>query len=374
MKISWRTLPTVLLSDEILDKAFTKARKASERVEDPHKIFRTRKQMIRMVQTSADSIRSHFDNMVSTWPSLDHIPEFDYAMIDACVGCDDYRKNLATLQWAGETISKIAGQNVKKITRTANIEFMHSTRREFYGRVGSIMGRVEKPLKWLNEARETLKQLPQIDTAHPCIVVCGAPNVGKSAFIEALSSGKTEVNHYPFTTKRIHLGHFLHRRLQYQMVDTPGLLDRSMESRNAIEMQAIAALKHLGSLVLFLLDPTEKCGTSLVEQQNLYAEIENLLEGTDILLVTSKADLIEPRPELWDEVAKHEQEYRSGEIDDIVDMPLLFDSDGHVTMSAIENVGMDSLRMEIVKRVMESQPDDPLALPEGWHMKTQGLD
>ena len=158
------------------------------------------------------------------------------------------------------------------------------------------------------------------------------------------------------------------------MVDTPGLLDRSMESRNAIEMQAIAALKHLGSLVLFLLDPTEKCGTSLVEQQNLYAEIENLLEGTDILLVTSKADLIEPRPELWDEVVKHEQEYRSGEIDDIVDMPLLFDSDGHVTMSAIENVGMDSLRMEIVKRVMESQPDDPLALPEGWHMKTQGLD
>ena len=45
-------------------------------------------------------------------------------------------------------------------------------------------------------------------------------------------------------------------------------------------------------------------------------------------------------------------------------MPLLLDSNGHVTMSAIENVGMDSLRMEIVKRVMESQPDDPLALPE----------
>ena len=37
---------------------------------------------------------------------------------------------------------------------------------------------------------------------------------------------------------------------------------------------------------------------------------------------------------------RHEQEYRSGEIDDIVDMPLLLDSNGHVTMSAIENVGM----------------------------------
>ena len=58
--------------------------------------------MIRMVQTSADSIRSHFDNMVSTWPSLDHIPEFDYAMIDACVGCDDYRKNLLLYSGLGD--------------------------------------------------------------------------------------------------------------------------------------------------------------------------------------------------------------------------------------------------------------------------------
>ena len=74
-----------------------------------------------------------------------------------------------------------------------------------------------------------LKKFPSIDQLSPCIVVCvGAPNVGKSAFISALSSGNMEVNHYPFTTKRIHLGHFTFRRLQYQMVDTPGLLDRPM--------------------------------------------------------------------------------------------------------------------------------------------------
>ena len=72
-----------------------------------------------------------------------------------------------------------------------------------------------------------------------------------------------EVNHYPFTTKRIHVGHFTFRRLQYQIEnDTPGLLDRPMENRNQIEMQAISALEHLGSLVLFLIDDSEECGTS----------------------------------------------------------------------------------------------------------------
>ena len=45
------------------------------------------------------------------------------------------------------------------------------------------------------------------------------------------------------------------------MVDTPGLLDRPMDDRNAIEMQAIAAIEHVGSLCIFLMDISEQCGT-----------------------------------------------------------------------------------------------------------------
>ena len=34
MKVSWRTLGTVLLEDEVLDKAFSRAKKAADRVDD----------------------------------------------------------------------------------------------------------------------------------------------------------------------------------------------------------------------------------------------------------------------------------------------------------------------------------------------------
>ena len=34
MKVSWRTLGTVLLEDEILDKAFSRAKKAADRVDE----------------------------------------------------------------------------------------------------------------------------------------------------------------------------------------------------------------------------------------------------------------------------------------------------------------------------------------------------
>ena len=36
----------------------------------------------------------------------------------------------------------------------------------------------------------------------------GAPNVGKSSLVQALSSGTPEVCDYPFTTRSVKMGHF----------------------------------------------------------------------------------------------------------------------------------------------------------------------
>ena len=176
-----------------------------------------------------------------------------------------------------------------------------------------------------------------------------------------------EVNHYPFTTKQIHVGHFTHRRLQYQMVDTPGLLDRPMEQRNHIEMQAIAALEHIGSLVLFLVDESESCGTPYEEQMNLLEEVKTLLPDTELMLVTSKADLQEPQPAMWDEVVEAENAWRAAGSEGEPNLPLLFDHAQRVSISATENVGLDSMRLEIVRRVKAANPNNPMELPEGWY-------
>ena len=43
---------------------------------------------------------------------------------------------------------------------------------------------------------------------------------------------------YAFTTKSLFVGHMDHKYLRWQVIDTPGLLDRPLEERNTIEMQA----------------------------------------------------------------------------------------------------------------------------------------
>ena len=50
------------------------------------------------------------------------------------------------------------------------------------------------------------------------------------------------------------------------MVDTPGILDHSLEDRNTIEMQAITALAHLRAVVVYVMDLSEQCGKTIEEQ------------------------------------------------------------------------------------------------------------
>ena len=218
--------------------------------------------MDRMVQSAADVIDSTLLKWVDRWPSLNALSQFDQALIDAAVGNDKYRKSLGTIQWAAEQVRKIAGETQRKILRLRNIEGFHQARRHAYGRFSSILDQVSPQILWLGEARDILRLLPSLDPSEPCIVVAGAPNVGKSALISALSSGEPEVASYPFTTKQLHLGHFEHRRRAYQMVDTPGLLDRPMPERNR-RTAVLASLLHVIGTPHWFFNKTESTHVSL---------------------------------------------------------------------------------------------------------------
>ena len=58
-----------------------------------------------------------------------------------------------------------------------------------------------------------------------------------------------------------------------QVIDTPGILDHSLEERNTIEMQAITALAHLRAAILYVMDVSEQCGYNLSQQVSVHKKL-----------------------------------------------------------------------------------------------------
>ncbi len=123
----------------------------------------------------------------------------------------------------------------------------------------------------------------------PTIVIAGYPNVGKSSFVSKITGASPEIAPYPFTTKGVAIGHFMRDGMRYQVMDTPGLLDRPMSERNDIERQAITAIHYLDAVVMFMIDPSESCGYEIEAQKHLLAEIRENFK-LPLLVVSNKAD------------------------------------------------------------------------------------
>lgn len=56
----------------------------------------------------------------------------------------------------------------------------------------------------------------QVSFLDPTVVLVGMPNVGKSSIVTAVSSGTPEINDYPFTTRRLKIGHVISPDNRYQ--------------------------------------------------------------------------------------------------------------------------------------------------------------
>lgn len=135
---------------------------------------------------------------------------------------------------------------------------------------------VDKNAGILQEAAnmaKVLRGLPHVDLEKPIFAFVGAPNVGKSSLVRALSTASPEVANYPFTTRGITMGHIFVDGISYQIADTPGLIFRPDDSRNAIEKLAIAMMEKTQASIGFVFDPTGQSGTPTTDQLQLREEL-----------------------------------------------------------------------------------------------------
>jgi nucleolar GTP-binding protein len=206
---------------------------------------------------------------------------------------DELKKSLGAIDWAKKTINMVYKTQIKQLKKSQKIDFLKLKQKEIHGRIISIVKQVKKELITLKEAREVFRSFPDIENI-PTVVIAGYPNVGKSSLLRCISSAKPEIAQYPFTTKEIVIGHLFkqvkYEKIKIQIIDTPGLLDRTLVKRNKIEQQAISAIKNLADIIIFIFDPTETCGYSFDDQKNLFSQMKKMFKDSDFIIVENKAD------------------------------------------------------------------------------------
>uniref|UniRef100_A0A7J2TJ08 GTP-binding protein n=1 Tax=Archaeoglobus fulgidus TaxID=2234 RepID=A0A7J2TJ08_ARCFL len=269
-----RKLPTVLTAEELLDKIFRR----SSRVGGGD----LRERILNKLATISNVSRDYLKKIVSSHPNYEALPAFYREMVDLVVGIENLKKSLSSLNWANDMIQKIVTKSIAEIRKGKNpLEVYRSA----CGRISSIIEDIDEDLRFLNEAKQKMKEIPTLRDM-PTVVVAGCPNVGKSSFVSIVSTAKPEIADYPFTTQKIIIGY----TPEIQIIDTPGLLDRPLAKRSRIERKAILCLKNAADAILFIIDPTETCGYSMQSQLSLLEEIKRTF-GKPMLEVYSKADM-----------------------------------------------------------------------------------
>ncbi len=286
-------IPTVPTPDEILDKSFRRAKKAANKVRTskvPRHQMAKRTEEAR-IKTACEVTKDTLNNLLNKTPKVESLHMFYQDYIDVMVGVDQLKKSLGALKWAIGVISKIENEYLFKVRRSRP-ENAANIRKSAFGRIASVARQIEDELNFLDFVKGKLRNMPTIDFEATTMVIAGFPNVGKSTLLRQITPAEPKVADYPFTTHGIQIGHFEKKWKKYQIIDTPGLLDRPIMDMNNIELRAMVALEHLADVILYIFDASETSGYPLDAQMRLYEEIKHVFD-TPIICVLNKMDLVE---------------------------------------------------------------------------------
>jgi len=284
--------------------------------------------------------------MLTDFPRLSDIHPFYSDLCNTLYDRDHYKLALGQINTAKTLVDAVARDMIRMVKYGDSLYRCKCLKRAALGRMCTILKRQKASLSYLEEVRKHMSRLPALDPNTRTLLMCGLPNVGKSSFMNKITRANVDVQPYAFTTKSLFVGHTDYKYLRWQVIDTPGILDHSLEERNTIEMQAITALAHLTCSVLYFMDISEQCGYTIEQQCNLFRSIAPLFANKQLVVVINKID-----QQPWDTLESE----RKKMIEDLVK-----ESGSNTTMLTMSNVseeGVSAVKNTACDKLLASRVD-----------------
>ena len=292
IQYNFKSIPIIPKVNELIDTILSRTQSKTPTVTHPgYKITRIRKFYMRKVRFTQDTITEKLEAIIKNFPKLDDIHPFYADMINILYDKDHYKLALGTVNTAKNICEKIGSDYVKLLKYGDSLYRCKQLKVAALGRMMTTLKKLNSSFNYLEEVRKHLSRFPSIDPTERTLILAGFPNVGKSSFMNKITYADSEVQAYHFTTQSLFVGHTYYKNIKWQVIDTPGILDRNLEQRNIIEMQTITALAHLDACILYFVDVSENCGYSIKQQISLFDSIRPLFKNKPLVIIANKTDL-----------------------------------------------------------------------------------
>ncbi|KAB7507738.1 Nucleolar GTP-binding protein 1 [Armadillidium nasatum] len=224
---NFKKMTTVPTAEEFIDFTLSKTqRKTPTVVHKQFKISRIRKFYMRKVKFTQQNFRDRINQILTDFPKLE-----------------------------------VSSDYVKLLKYADSLYRCKQLKRASLGRMATIIKKQVSPLRFLEDVRQHMSRLPNINPTARTLILCGCPNAD-------------------------------YEYLRWQVIDTPGLLDRPFDEMNTIELQTINALAHIKAAIIFIVDLSEQCNTPIDKQMQIYESIKPLFENKPLVVACNKADLV----------------------------------------------------------------------------------
>ena len=133
-------IPTIPTPDEILDKGFSRGKKAADllRTQKIPKHLKGKKLEERRVVTACQVIKDKLKSILDAVPEIEELHPFYQDYIDITVGVDSMKQALGALNWAYGILAQLEREYSNKFKRNPS-ETASSIQREAYGRIASVV-------------------------------------------------------------------------------------------------------------------------------------------------------------------------------------------------------------------------------------------
>jgi len=352
VKYAFKDICTVPSAETFVDIMLSKTNRTTPTiVRAKWKISSIRAFYMRKVQFTQQNISGRLGKIIDEFPRLDSIHPFYADLMNVLYDRDHYKIALSQLNIAKQLIINIGKDYIKLLKYGDSLYRCKMLKRAALGRMAKLIRQQKASFAYLEQVRQHLGRLPTINPYTKTLLLTGFPSTGKSSFMNKITRADCEVAPYPFTTKALFVGHTDYNYLRYQVIDSPGILDRPLAERNTIEMQAVTALAHLNATICYFIDMSPVCSYSIEEQCKLFYSLSPLFGDKPIVVVCNKIDL---RP--FEELEASEQQLIS-KVSKTKNVTMLeMSNEEEINVMKLRNTACELLLENRVKTAKSSDP------------------